>query len=888
MSLPSNPYIAGEPVGRTPAFVGREDVLREVLHILRHPVHNAITLFGQRRIGKTSILQWLEVHLPAQGPYVPVYFDLMGWTDRPLRAVLQGLAEAVARVLGRTPPQLGAEAPRVFREIWLPEALATLEPGQSLVLLMDEFDVLADPEADRNIKRTFFTYMRDLRTLDPQRLQFVFVLGRSLHDLDIVAQGLFKDLPHRRVSLLSPEATRQLVRLSERDGSLTWTDAAVERVWEWTHGHPYLTQALCAEVWDSAYDESDAPPPVTPQAVDAAVPGTLTRSEHMFVWLWEGLGPAEKVVAAALAQAGPGVVSEAQLQRILAESGVRILIRELQDAPRMLQAWDILAPAEGGYRFQVELLRRWIAENKPLARTQDELDRLNPAADNLYQAARGLYESGDWQRARDVLQEALALNPSHMGALELAGEICLAQGDLDRAQQHLERLAELAPGRARHRLKQIYLQRAEQAATPQERLAWLERILALLPDDPDARAAYEALQQQMEEEAQLSVRFAQGREALAQRQWQRAIEALQWVVARRADYAEDGQWAAALLARAVQAAHGEPAPAARRWPRALLWVALLGLLAWAWRSGWFRAASPARRLLGEPAAATLPTTVPPPSPTTPAPPSPTPGPTATATVTPTITPTPTPTATPTWAPGAAWVRPTDGMVMHYIPAGAMRMGSTQGDADEQPVHEVRLSAFWMDRHEVTNEMYRLCVQARVCEQPGVVTFFDDPKYADYPVVYVSWYDAQTYCQWMGGRLPTEAEWEYAARGGLEQRLYPWGNEPPICTPGAANGAQFRACDGALAPVMRFAANGYGLYDMAGNVWEWVLDWYAVDYYAVSPRDNPLGPPQGLSRVLRGGSRLDLAPELRVANRSAQPPATKRGYIGFRCARPELP
>jgi len=231
--LPHNPYIAGDPVGKTPAFVGREDVLREVLRVLRHPHENAITLYGQRRIGKTSVLQWLEAHLPEHGPYRPVYFDLMGYAGRPLGEILAALAAAIARALGQPRPALAAPAEEGFRT-WLEDVLAQALPSdQALVLLMDEFDVQADPEADKAAKQRFFDYMRDLRRLAPQRLQFVFVLGRTIDDLDIVARGLFKDLPSKRVSLFTREEAERVVRLSEREGSLTWTDAAVARVWDW-------------------------------------------------------------------------------------------------------------------------------------------------------------------------------------------------------------------------------------------------------------------------------------------------------------------------------------------------------------------------------------------------------------------------------------------------------------------------------------------------------------------------------------------------------------------------------------------------------------------------------------------------------------------------------
>ncbi len=481
-----NPYMAGDPVGKQPSFVGREDVLREALRVLRHPQQNAITLYGQRRIGKTSILQYLEAHLPEKGPYLPVYFDLMNFSGKPLDTLLRELATTIAGAMKTEKPALSRSPQKAFREAWLPAILKGLPDEARLVLLMDEFDVQADPQADKAIKQEFFAYMRALRRLDPKRLKFVFVLGRAIDDLDIVAKGLFKDLPSRRVSLLARKDAGRLIRLSERQDGLRWTDAAVDHIWDLTHGQPYLIQALCNEAWEIAYEESEPPPPVTPEQVDEVVPDAMQRSENMFTWLWEGLGPAEKVVAAALAEAGPVVVDEEQLRRILSESGVSILIRELQNAPQLLQKWDILEPADGGYCFRVELLRRWIAENKPLSRTQDELDRINPVADNLYQAGRGMFESGNPDEAAGFLQQALKLNPSHLGALELAGEIHLLQGDLDAAQETLETLLDLSPGRARARLKQIYLKRAESTEDEEDQLAWYGKILAFYPQDPDA------------------------------------------------------------------------------------------------------------------------------------------------------------------------------------------------------------------------------------------------------------------------------------------------------------------------------------------------------------------------------------------------------------------
>ena len=182
-----------------------------------------------------------------------------------------------------------------------------------------------------------------------------------------------------RISQLDAAETERLVRLSEADGSLSWSSEAMQRVRELTGGHPFLTQQLCQEVWERAdQDVPKAQTAVMAEDVEHAVPDTLRGATNALEWLWNGLGPAERIVASALASAGPQAITQEELEIRLQESGVRILVGELRDAPSTLQDWDLIEPDGDGYRFRVELLRRWIAERKPLA-TDPAGDRIHPA-----------------------------------------------------------------------------------------------------------------------------------------------------------------------------------------------------------------------------------------------------------------------------------------------------------------------------------------------------------------------------------------------------------------------------------------------------------------------------------------------------------------------------
>jgi DNA-binding winged helix-turn-helix (wHTH) protein len=446
-----NPYVAGAALLGSKGFFGRRDTLQWVQSELSNPATNSLVLYGQRRIGKTSLLMQIRRTLPGDR-FLPVYFDLQDQASRPLAHVLADLADTVAEQAGMNPPRLEFfdDSGRYFSQVFLPQLFRSVGAGCRPVLLLDEFDTLDQvggqglPETAASL--TMFPFLRRVMA-EASRLAFVFVVGRRADDLSLNFTATFKTSLAREVWVLDQESAEALIRQGEVNGTLRFSDAAIDRITDLTKCHPYLTQLLCQRIWERAHRNGPAEPPlVGRQEVEAAVPDALQAGEQALRWVWSGLTPPERVYVSGLADsASEGEsLSEEGVIEALSAYAARLRTREVELAPQQLVRRRVLELTEGGeHRFAVELFRRWVGQNRPLSEVKDELDQVEPVAERLYELGREFFRRRQWENAARYFRDALETYPQHFRARLYLGEALLELGQVEEAVAELKRAHEL-------------------------------------------------------------------------------------------------------------------------------------------------------------------------------------------------------------------------------------------------------------------------------------------------------------------------------------------------------------------------------------------------------------------------------------------------------------
>lgn len=488
---PENPFIL-TPLTEGVGFYGRDAVLQFVRNTLSAPYQNVIVLFGQRRIGKTSVLYQLT--RPEQRPagFRPVYFDLQGRADHGLDQVLYGLAREIARALGLEKPKREAFAEEsFFQYVFLPQVYEALG-DERLLVLVDEFDVLGDevvtPEAAYHV---LFGYLQDLLIDEQRHLAFVFVVGRRLDELPSRIKATFKSAQCKRISVLGNKAARSLITRPAA-GTVTFSDEAVERLMDLTAGHPYFLQLLCYELFERTTRAGETV--VRAEAIDEDLLNVaMELGLGGLTWFWDEFPPAERFILSAIAHITQEheVATLRQVGDALRDHGVRLQGMELSTAPMVLDEWEIIESAgRDAYKFRVEFLRRWILSKHSLDEAKRELEQVSARAVVLYEGARRLHRDGELEGAIAGYRKALAANPNHARARLGLAQALYESGNLEAATDAFEKAYRLDPVTAQDGLLAAHRDLGSMLENEGEfdraRLHY-QRVLDINPEDPSAR-----------------------------------------------------------------------------------------------------------------------------------------------------------------------------------------------------------------------------------------------------------------------------------------------------------------------------------------------------------------------------------------------------------------
>ncbi len=482
-----NPYFAGPPATHPDTFFGRQDVLRFVDDTLASPMHNMIVFHGQRRIGKTSILH--QIARRSSQDYQAVFFDLQSSVDSPAHDLLYGLAREVANQLnlpapGRSDFQHDSDA---FRTLFLPYVYEQLE-DRRLLLLLDEFDALSLETTPAELDTLpFVQALNRIIQSEDKRVVFLFVVGRRLKDLSSQQLQIFRGALDRQITLLRREATMELITRPVQD-ILTYQDAATERIWSLTSGHPYFTQLICHKLFNQAQHQKVWT--VTEAHVDAVIDDAISAGQGALQWFWDEVPPVERFTLYTIGQIearGKGatldqLIARRDIQRVQVSD---IELRALPD--KLVDRQVLRRVSEGCYRFAVELVRRWTVQNHSLEEVTTELTRVavDESAKAFFRAGLAAYRADDIDFALDSFGRALSINPDYVEARLWLARTRVKAGDLLVAIDefaYVERFGGREATEARLGLADAraqYGQQLEEAGKTEEAIQEYRRVLEL-------------------------------------------------------------------------------------------------------------------------------------------------------------------------------------------------------------------------------------------------------------------------------------------------------------------------------------------------------------------------------------------------------------------------
>ncbi len=492
--MSTNPYRVGGPVGGTPSFVGRQDLLGPLQSMLADEQRHALLLWGQRRMGKSSVLQHLQSQLQAENHWLIIDLDWQSRAEFTLDEVLKELATMISLELEISSPDWGIGVWPQFWDWWTAHLA---QSSAHLLFLEDEFEVIATGDPPQ--KREILKCLMQLLPTNPARIKWVFAIGCHLDSLPKESRAFFGHMESRRVGYLEQEDITALIELSK---PVQWSEEGKQRLWQKTAGHPYFTQSLCSDIWQ--HSQASPAVDIRPSDVEQSFKHSLRSADSILLAFWDSLSTAEQVVAVGLAQ---GKTWDKVAPRTLP------VVHELERARDSLIRWQLVAPAPS-YQFRVEIIRCWIVENHG-ADYQTGLDKLVPAAQTIYEVAEKLQPTVYAKVAEQLLEQVLILSPHHFAARRLLARVWEEQRQLAKARQKLEELHQEGILNVQDDLIRVllaqaqvmrdhpppqgsrqYSQRSKQEA---EQRALYERVLQLDPQNAQAHAGKQQLNKQRAE-----------------------------------------------------------------------------------------------------------------------------------------------------------------------------------------------------------------------------------------------------------------------------------------------------------------------------------------------------------------------------------------------------